>query len=121
LVRYRELFSAVRARAILSGRSVILTDDGIATGSTIMAALQVIKSQDPYEVIVAVPVASMDSSRTLEGICRRCDEFVCLHRSRLFWGIDQYYSDFTAVQDDEALELLRAYGPAECPAATVTA
>jgi predicted phosphoribosyltransferase len=121
MARQRELFNAVRARAILSGRSVILTDDGIATGSTIMAALQVIKSQHPYEVIVAVPVASMDSSRALEGICRACDEFVCLHSSRIFWGIDQYYSDFTAVRDDEAVELLRAYGPAECPAATVTA
>ena len=121
IARQRELFSTAWAPAILSGRSVILTDDGIANGSTIMAALQVIKSRNPYEVIVAVPVASMDSSRALEGICRACDEFVCLHSSRLFWGIDQYYSDFTPVQDDEAVELLREYGSAECKAATVTA
>jgi predicted phosphoribosyltransferase len=121
MARHLELFGAVRARAILSGRSVILTDDGIATGSTMMAALRRIKGRHPYEVIVAVPVASMESSRALEEIRRACDEFVCLHNSRLFWGIDQYYLDFAAVRDDEAVELLRAYGLAERPAATVTA
>jgi putative phosphoribosyl transferase len=120
MARYRMLFGAVRGPAVLSGRSVIVTDDGIATGSTIMAALRTIKSQHPYEVIVAVPVASVESSQSLEAIRRECDELLCLYNSPLFWGIDQFYSDFRSVREDEAVDLLRASPLAGRPTDTVT-
>jgi predicted phosphoribosyltransferase len=60
IARRKKLFRAVRPQASLAGRSVIVTDDGIATGSTMIAALQAVKTQKPREVIVAVPVASPD-------------------------------------------------------------
>jgi predicted phosphoribosyltransferase len=104
IARRKELFRAVRPRAPVAGRSVIVTDDGIATGSTMIAALQVVKTQDPREVIVAVPVASPDR---LEQVRRWCDDVVCLLCPEEFWAIGQFYADFTQVEDEQALGLLR--------------
>jgi predicted phosphoribosyltransferase len=106
--RRKKLFRAVRPAAPVRGRSVIVTDDGIATGSTMMAALHVLKGQDPREVIVAVPVASPDR---LEPLREWCDRIVCLLSPATFWAIGQFYEDFTQVEDSEVLELLRASAP----------
>ena len=108
IARRKELYRAVRPPAPLAGRSVIVTDDGIATGATMSAALQVARAQDPHELIVAVPVASPDH---LEEIRRRCDEVICLLAPRSFWAIGQFYKDFTPVEEHEALELLRTSLP----------
>jgi predicted phosphoribosyltransferase len=86
---------------------VIVTDDGIATGSTMIAALQVVKTQKPREVIVAVPVAPPDR---LEEIRRWCDDVVCLHSPNTFWAIGQFYDDFSQVEDEEVVEILRSAG-----------
>ncbi len=108
IARRKKRFRAVRPKASLAGRSVIVTDDGIATGSTMIAALQDIKMQNPREVIVAVPVAS--PSR-LDEIRHWCDEVVCLLTPEVFWAIGQFYEDFTQVEDEEALALLRQFYP----------
>jgi predicted phosphoribosyltransferase len=105
--RRRALFSPTRAPAPIEGRTVIVTDDGIATGSTIIAALEVIRSQRPRSVIVAVPVAP--PSR-LEPIRRLCDQLICLDAPESFWGIGQFYGDLTQVEDEEVLQLLKQYG-----------
>ena len=110
IARRKKLFRAVRPQAPISGRSVIVTDDGIATGSTMIAALQAVKTQKPREVIVAVPVASPDR---LEEVRRWCDDVVCLLRPEEFWAIGQFYEDFTQVEDEQALQLLRPYAPAD--------
>lgn len=109
IARYQELFHEVRSPLQLSGRSVILTDDGIATGSTMMAALSAVKARNPREVIVAVPVASVESARALARIRAQCDEFVCVYSPPLFWGIEEYYADFSPVPDEQAVELLRSF------------
>jgi putative phosphoribosyl transferase len=106
IARRRKLFRAVRPQAPVAGRSVIVTDDGIATGSTMIAALQAVKTQVPREVIVAVPVASPDR---LEEVRRWCDEVVCLLRPEMFWAIGQFYEDFTQVEDEQVLQLLRPF------------
>lgn len=106
IARRKKLFRAVRPQAQISGRSVIVTDDGIATGSTMIAALQAIKTQKPLGVIVAVPVAS--PSR-LEEVRRWCDEVVCLLCPEEFWAIGQFYEDFTQVEDGQVLRLLRPF------------
>jgi hypothetical protein len=106
--RRQKLFRAVRPPAPVAGRSVIVTDDGIATGSTMIAALQVIMAQDPGEVIVAVPVASPDR---LAEVRRWCDDVVCLLTPAGFWAVGQFYADFRQVEDDEVVELLRAFAP----------
>ena len=104
IARRKALFRAVKAPVALKGRSVIVTDDGIATGSTMIAALKVVRAQNPRELIVAVPVASPDR---LGEICRLCDDVVCLLAPRSFWAIGQFYEDFTQVADEEVIELLR--------------
>ena len=86
---------------------MIVTDDGIATGSTMIAALQVVRTQKPHELIVAVPVAPPDR---LEEVRRWCDEVICLHSPESFWGIGQFYADFSQVEDAEVVELLRSVG-----------
>ncbi|MCA9286501.1 MAG: hypothetical protein KDA22_14855 [Phycisphaerales bacterium] len=98
------MIRAVRPAAPLEGRTVIVTDDGIATGSTMIAALKAAKAKGPYELIVAVPVGSPDR---LEEIRRHCDRLVCLEAPSRFMAIGQFYEDFSQVPDARVLELLR--------------
>lgn len=109
IARRKKLFRAVRPQASVTGRSLIVTDDGIATGSTMIAALQSIKTQKPREVIVAVPVASPDR---LAEVQRWCDETVCLLAPTEFWAIGQFYENFAQVEDEEVVRLLREFAPA---------
>lgn len=108
--RRRQLFRAVRPRAPVAGRSVIVTDDGIATGSTMIAALQALRAENPRELIVAVPVASPER---LAEVRRWCDDAVCLLAPALFYAVGQFYQDFRQVDDDEVVELLRQFAPVE--------
>jgi predicted phosphoribosyltransferase len=109
IARRRQLVRRVRPQAPVADRSVIVTDDGIATGSTMIAALQVVKAQRPREVIVAVPVASPDR---LTEVRRWCDDVVCLLAPESFWAIGQFYEDFTQVEDRQVVALLREFAPA---------
>lgn len=104
-----ELFREVRPPAPLTRRSVILTDDGIATGSTMLAAIEVVRSKNPHEIILAVPVAPPDR---LEEIARHCDRTICLQTPASFIAIGQFYEQFEQVEDDEVRELLREFAPA---------
>jgi putative phosphoribosyl transferase len=104
IARRKKLFRQVKPPARIAGRSVILTDDGIATGSTMIAALQTVKSQKPNEIIVAVPVASSDR---LKEVSKLCDETVCLLVPEDFMSVGQFYRDFTQVEDREAIRLLQ--------------
>lgn len=110
IARRKELFRQAKPQEPIAGRTVIVTDDGIATGSTMIAALQMARSQNPYETIVAVPVASPDR---LVAVRQWCDEIVCLLTPRSFWAIGQFYEDFSQVEDEQVVEILR-----QCAAAT---
>jgi predicted phosphoribosyltransferase len=105
--RRRELFRAIRPQAAIRGRTVILTDDGIATGATMIAAARTVRAAAPREIIVAVPVASPDR---LDAIRPLCERVVCLIESEAFFAIGQFYRDFDQVEDDRVVELLRDYG-----------
>ncbi len=85
-------------------RIVIVTDDGLATGSTMIAALHAIRARKPKKLICAVPVAPPD---TLEKIRPLCDELVCLHTPENFYAVGQFYVDFGEVTDEEVIESLR--------------
>lgn len=106
IARRRKLFRQVRPQATIAGRTVIVTDDGIATGSTMIAALQTVRSQKPAELIVAVPVASRD--RLLQ-VSKLCDEVICPLIPDDFQAVGQFYDDFTQVEDQEAVRLLHAF------------
>jgi predicted phosphoribosyltransferase len=109
MARRARLIRGVRPRVPVAGRSVIVTDDGIATGATMIAALRAVRAEEPRELIVAVPVASPDR---LAEVRRYCDETVCLLCPEEFWAVGQFYEDFRPVEDDEVVALLRAFAPA---------
>src|SRR5262249_49961369 len=98
IARRHKLLRTVRPAATVTDRSVIVTDDGIATGSTMIAALQTVKARNPRDLIVAVPVASPDR---LEEIGRWCDDVVCLLLPEDFWAVGQFYENFAAVSDEQ--------------------
>jgi hypothetical protein len=108
LLQRKRLLRRIRPAAPIAGRSVIVTDDGLATGSTMIAALLTIRSQQPFEVIVAVPVAAPGR---IDEVRRYCDEVVCLSRPEDFWAVGQFYRDFEPVEDWQVVELLREFAP----------
>jgi putative phosphoribosyl transferase len=87
-----------------AGRTVIITDDGLATGSTALAAIDVARVEGALEVWVAVPVAPADSIAKVE---EEADQMVVLHRPHRFMAVGAWYRDFSQTTNDEVLELLR--------------
>ena len=85
------------------GRIVIVIDDGLATGSTMLAALHALRSRAPQKLVCAVPVAPPD---TLERVGEKSDEVVCLHAPENFQAVGQFYADFGQVEDEEVITLL---------------
>jgi putative phosphoribosyl transferase len=108
IARRKERFRAARPAASIEGRSIILTDDGIATGSTMIAAIEVVKGHKPHEVIVAVPVAPPDRLETIRGMC---DRVICLYSPIAFYAVGQFYKSFETVEDEQVVELLRKFAP----------
>ena len=88
----------------VKGKNVIIVDDGLATGSTIMAAIDVIREQEPKKIIVAVPVAPYSSA---EKVMRKVEEFVCPSIPENFQSVGQFYHDFSEVSDEEVIDLLQ--------------
>jgi predicted phosphoribosyltransferase len=116
IARRKKLFRSVRPEVTISGRTVIVTDDGIATGSTMMAALQTVRPQGPRELIVAVPVAPQDR---VAAFTAQCDKFVCLQSPADFWAVGQFYEEFPTVEDEDVVALLKRYAPPKAEPAAV--
>jgi predicted phosphoribosyltransferase len=89
----------------LTGKSVILVDDGLATGASMYSAVSALRQREPAEIAVAVPVAPADTCAALE---QRADRVFCPHRLQRFGAVGFYYADFTQVGDDEVRRLLKA-------------
>src|SRR2546427_313789 len=86
-----------------AGKIVILVDDGLATGSTMRAAVEALKQQQPARVVVAVPVASPE---TCQDLRREADEVVCLVTPEPFYSVGLWYQDFSQTTDEEVRALL---------------
>lgn len=97
-------FRSGRTRVPLAGRTAILIDDGIATGSTMRAACQVTRAAGARRVVVAVPVAPAEAVRSFRN---EADEMVCLQTPSMFYAVGQWYGDFTQVSDAEVTRLLQ--------------
>lgn len=105
--RRMNLYRGQKPLASWHGREIILTDDGIATGFTVMAALRSLRKAGPKEIILAVPVAPPD---TLEALLPEVDEAVCLLVPEIFMAVGQFYYDFGQTTDDEVISLLNEFG-----------
>lgn len=106
VARRVEAYRGGRPAEDLTGRVVILVDDGIATGYTILAALRAIKKAAPAKLVLAVPVAPPDTVRTLS---HEVDELICLESPENFYAVGQFYTEFDQVEDDAVRILLERH------------
>lgn len=104
--RRRKMYVGDRPHPELAAHTVIVVDDGIATGATTRAALQAVRLRKPSTLVLAVPVAPTDTLKKLAG---EADEIACLEDYEEFGAIGFFYSDFRQVSDDEVIELLASH------------
>jgi len=104
--RRRQKLYLKEDRTELIGKLVILVDDGIATGSTIEAAVHAVREELPDKIIIAAPVAPIETADRLKLIA---DEVVVLSTPEPFYAIGEFYSDFPQVSDQEVVELLQEF------------
>lgn len=115
LRRRETLYRGAREPVEVAGRTVVLTDDGIATGSSMLAAVHALRRRGPARLIVAVPVAAHSVAERLREIA---DEVVCVTETDMLDGVSLWYDDFEQTQDDEVRELLARRAPADTAAST---
>ncbi|SEU43962.1 putative phosphoribosyl transferase [Nonomuraea wenchangensis] len=104
VLRRASRFRGDRAPVDLAGRTVIVVDDGIATGGTARAACQVARARGAARVILAVPVGAPD---TVASLRQDADEVICLETPDALWAIGVWYADFTQTTDEQVVKLLR--------------
>ena len=99
----RQKYSTHHKPIALQGRVVIIVDDGVATGATVLSAIHAVKKENPKTVVVATPVAP---PRVREKLSRECDEFIILSEPEEFFSVGQFYKEFPQVQDEEVSRYL---------------
>ena len=97
-------YHGMREPLSLTDKIVIITDDGIATGKTLEATIDLIKKQHPQKIVVAVPVSSKEA---LQIIRKKVDEVICLEAPEIFMSVGQWYASFDQVSDEDAVALLQ--------------
>ena len=113
--RRREVYLRGRTPVPVAGATVIVVDDGVATGTTIRAAMKALRRRHPARLVLAVPVAPAD---TVEALRAEADEVICLAQPEPFHAIGLHYGDFHQVSDAEVLAALgSAVPPPKAPAA----
>lgn len=105
LQRRNQVYRAGKPVPNLEHRTVILVDDGLATGATMRAAVSAIKKLKPARIIIAVPVAPLDTYHEFQNLV---DEIICLEKPVIFYSISQWYDSFSQTTDEEVCELLQS-------------
>jgi predicted phosphoribosyltransferase len=103
LERRERAYRGDRPEPEVQGKTVILIDDGLATGSTMRAAVKALRQQDPARIVVAVPVSA---SQTCDEYRMGVDEIVCAQTPEPFMGVGMWYRDFSQTTDEEVREIL---------------
>jgi putative phosphoribosyl transferase len=103
LARREQIYRDGRPAPDISGRTVILVDDGLATGATMRAAVAALRQLGAAKIVVAVPVGAADTCREIE---QEVDETVCAMAPEWFQAVGQFYEDFSQTSDEEVRELL---------------
>jgi predicted phosphoribosyltransferase len=103
LERRERAYRGDRAEPDVHGKTIILVDDGLATGSTMRAAAAALRQQNPSRIVVAVPVSA---SQTCEQYRMGVDEIICAKTPEPFYGVGMWYEDFSQTTDQEVRELL---------------
>jgi predicted phosphoribosyltransferase len=88
----------------IKNKIVIVVDDGVATGKTILVTLKLLRVKNPQKIVVAVPVSSVEAARL---IAQEADELICLHTPEPFYGVGRFYKDFNQTSDEEVIMLLK--------------
>jgi putative phosphoribosyl transferase len=104
--RRRRLYLQGQAPPAVEGRSVVLVDDGIATGTTVRVALRALRRSHPARLVLAVPVAPPEEAARLRS---EVDDLVCLHTPRVFGAVGAHYRDFEQTTDDEVVAAVRQF------------
>ncbi len=115
LNRRERLYRGERSPLDLAGRVAILVDDGLATGSSMRAAVAAVRKLRPARIVVAVPVAPVSTARDFRAIA---DDFVCVSTPEPFFSVGRFYEDFEPTSDDEVRELLQSSIPVHAPEGT---
>lgn len=108
LRKRRQLYTPIRPPLDPAGRVVIVVDDGIATGSSMIAALRALREKKPARLVVATAVAPPDTVQRLQS---EADEIVCLATPTTFFAIGTFFEDFSQVSDEEVMDILRGGAP----------
>jgi putative phosphoribosyl transferase len=103
LMRRERLYRAGRSALQLAGRTVILVDDGLATGSTMRAAVAALHQAKPARIVAAIPIAA---APTCQELAAEVDQVVCLHTPEPFYSVGFWYEDFSQATDAEIRDLL---------------
>jgi predicted phosphoribosyltransferase len=103
LDRRMRCFRGERAPARVTGRTIVLVDDGLATGVTALASLAALRAQQPRQLIFAAPVCSREGA---DAVAREADDVVCVATPDRFVGVGAWYNDFTQTSDDEVIASL---------------
>lgn len=112
LLRRERQYRGERPFPALAGRTVVLVDDGLATGATMRAAARAIRAHQPARLIIAVPVAAHSTCREMD---LEADEVICAVTPQPFFGVGQFYQDFSQTTDEEVRALLARANPGEGP------
>jgi putative phosphoribosyl transferase len=102
LNREEQVYHGGRAPLPVTGQTVILVDDGVATGASLLAGIQALRQRKPAKIVVAVPVASQAAA---DRVAREVDEFVCIATPEPFYAVGQFYQDFSQVSDEEVVTM----------------
>ena len=103
LERRERLYRGNRPKPDISGSTVILIDDGLATGATMRAAAAAVKTKNPAKIVIAVPTAASDTCSAFEN---EVDKTICVATPEPFYGVGAWYEDFSQTTDKEVCELL---------------